>query len=381
MKILNFNRLRIKPKLLEKYLFRQVLFTTALSIVLFIVIWISPEILFNEVKNVVNHFYPVSVALKVLVYELPLILSKAIPMGLLLGCLWVFDKMSKDFELTVLRSVGVSFKRLLAPVIVISLLFSALCYVTFDQLIPTSRNALFNLSNGKFSNQFVYLDKDENDKPSKVIIVSKFDGEKMYNVNVLNLDRDNEVDAPLMTNIYTAPLAFFDKHDWYLVDGMDYKISSDNVYKDIKHFDAIKVLSGKKAKNAYKLMEYSLKRARFYTNAELWNYVKLLKEEKMTEEYRYHLAKFYQRIFQAISCVFLAICGCVLGYSRPRETRLLGFTTAVGVIFAYYIIVPLLELLAQKGILPPMLAAAVPCLVVIGTIWGFIKYKRFSMES
>lgn len=377
---MNF-RLRVRPKLIEKYLFKQVLFTTLMAMTLFTIIWIAPEILFDVIKRVIAQEYSISTGLQVLVYQIPMVLGKAIPMGLLLGCLAVFDKMSKDFELTVLRSVGVSFRRLLAPVLFISIIFSALCFFTFDILIPKSRNALIDIKGIFVANQFVYLQKDESDKPKKVVVVSKFDGDKIYNVNVLNFARNNDIDAPLMSNIYTAPFAIYDNDAWYLVDGMDYKLNSDNVYKDIKHFDAIKILSGKTAKNAYNLMKYSSKRARTYTNAELWNYISLLKEEKMTEEYRFHLNKYYQRFFQSLSCVFLAICGCILGYSRPRETRFLGLTTAVGVIFAYYIIVPLLDLLAQKGVLFPMLAAAIPCLLVIATIVGVIKHKNFSMGA
>ena len=58
------------------------------------------------------------------VCELPKILEKAFPVGLLLGSLFTFDKMSKDSELTIFRAVGMSFPRIVVPVVVMGFLFS-----------------------------------------------------------------------------------------------------------------------------------------------------------------------------------------------------------------------------------------------------------------
>ena len=353
--------------------------TTLVGMTLFTVIWVSPEILFRIIRSVIGHEYSALQGLKIFCLEIPLVLGKAIPMGLLLGCLWVFDSLSKNFELTILRSVGVSFKRLLAPVLVISVLFSVLSFLTFDQFIPYSRKILDAGDAGSMNEQFVYVDKDKDNKPKQIIIISNFDGKKIYNINVLRLSTQNDLMVPLLRNIYNAPFAIYENNAIYLVDGVNYIINDENIFKQITHFDSVKILENEKAKALVALMSYSTQKNRNLTGGELSRYLKLLKEEGMQEEFNYNLNKYLQRFFDSISCIFLAVLGCILGYARPREKRLFGFTTAVGVIFAYYIFIPLLDLLAQKGVLPPLITAAFPCAIVIAAIWASMKYKNINI--
>ena len=135
------------------------------------------------------------------------------------------------------------------------------------------------------------------------------------------------------------------------------------------------ILEGKPSQNAYTLMMYSTKRDRDITNKDLKNYISLLKEENMTEEYRFMLNKYFQRFFHPFVCVLLAIMGTLLGFSKPREQRLVGFTIAIGCIFVYYITLPFFDLLAEKGILPPLITAIFPPLAFLACIVAFYKSK------
>ena len=95
----------------------------------------------------------------------------------------------------------------------------------------------------------------------------------------------------------------------------------------------------------------------------------------MDEDYRLMLNKYLQRFFHPFVCVLLAIMGCLLGFSKPREQRLIGFVIAIGCIFAYYITLPFFDLLAEKGVLPPLICAAFPPLAFLGAIVAFYKSK------
>ena len=123
------------------------------------------------------------------------------------------------------------------------------------------------------------------------------------------------------------------------------------------------------------LMTYSVKREREITNANLLKYIKLLKKESLDEDYNYMLNKYFQRFFHPFVCVLLAIMGCLLGFSKPREQRLIGFTIAIGCIFLYYITLPFFDLLAEKGVLHPFITAITPPLAFLGAIIAFYKSK------
>ena len=95
----------------------------------------------------------------------------------------------------------------------------------------------------------------------------------------------------------------------------------------------------------------------------------------MEEPYRLMLNKYYQRFFHPFVCILLAAMGCLLGFSKPREQRLIGFTIAIGAIFLYYITLPFFDLLAEKNVLPPLVTAATPPIAFLLAIIAFYKSK------
>ena len=67
----------------DRYIFSQVLITSFVAILLFTVVWIAPEMLLNTIKRTLEGEYTAKTAVLVLFYELPKILGKAFPVGLL----------------------------------------------------------------------------------------------------------------------------------------------------------------------------------------------------------------------------------------------------------------------------------------------------------
>ena len=103
--------------------------------------------------------------------------------------------------------------------------------------------------------------------------------------------------------------------------------------------------------------------------------IRKFEKENLMEEYNYTLNKYLQRFFHPFICVLLAILGCILGFSKPREQRLIGFTIAVGCIFVYYITLPFFDLLAEKEILSPYITATLPTFAFLIAIYAFYKSK------
>ncbi len=359
----------------DRYIFKQVFFATAAAILLFTVVWIAPEMLLNTIKKTLTGEYGTKTAVLVLFYELPKILGKAFPVGLLLGSLFTFDKLSKDSELTIFRAVGLSFQRILVPVLVLSLIITWMCFFTCDKLIPLSAAKLNAINDIHPTTQYIYTQKDENGAPKLAVVISNYRNETMYNLIVLDFSRKIYSDVQQLSNIYSAEKGEYLKDHWTLENITKYEISNDGIFTSIDPLEKMDILEGEDARNAYTLMTYSTKKEREINNRDLRNYIKLLKKEGMDEEYRYMLNKYLQRFFHPFVCVLLAIMGTLLGFSKPREQRLIGFTIAIGSIFAYYITLPFFDLLAEKGVLHPFVAAIFPPLAFLVCIIGFYKSK------
>ena len=364
----------------DRYIFNQVLITTIVAILLFTVVWIAPEMLLNTIKKILAHEYTVKTGVMVLIYELPKILGKAFPVGLLLGSLFTFDKLSKDSELTIFRAVGMSFWRILAPLLVLSLIVTYLCFVTYDKWIPYSCQKLQEIKGGSSLTQYIYTKKDQNNHPEQAVIVSRFYQGEMTNVIVLNFSKQVFDDLHGLTNILTAETGYKGvdaegKPSWVLKNVTDYDINEDGIFKSITKKDRVDILNGEDANDAYTIMLNSTKRDRDINNQDLKHYVNLLKKANLDEDYRLMYNKYLQRFFHPFVCVLLAIMGCLLGFSKPREQRLIGFTIAIGCIFVYYITLPFFDLLAEKGVLPPLITAAFPPLAFLCAIIAFYKSR------
>ena len=364
----------------DRYIFNQVLITTIVAILLFTIVWIAPEMLLNTIKKILAHQYTVKTGVMVLIYELPKILGKAFPVGLLLGSLFTFDKLSKDSELTIFRAVGMSFWRILAPLLVLSLIVTYLCFVTYDKWIPYSCQKLQEIKGGSSLTQYIYTKKDQNNHPEQAVIVSRFYQGEMTNVIVLNFSKQVFDDLHGLTNILTAETGYKGvdaegKPSWVLKNVTDYDINEDGIFKSITKKNRVDILNGEDANDAYTIMLNSTKRDRDINNQDLKHYVNLLKKANLDEDYRLMYNKYLQRFFHPFVCVLLAIMGCLLGFSKPREQRLIGFTIAIGCIFVYYITLPFFDLLAEKGVLPPLITAAFPPLAFLCAIIAFYKSR------
>ncbi len=307
-------------------------------------------------------------------------------MDFLLGSLFTFDKLSKDSELTIFRAVGMSFSRILRPLLVLSFIVTYLCFVTYDKWIPYSCQKLQEIKGSRMLTQYIYTQKDKNDHPSTAVIVSRFLNGEMSDVIVMDFSQQVFDDLHGLENIMVAEHGRIGKTKeglpcWKLTDIKSYIIDEEGIFKSVNEIDEMDILEGEAAENAYTIMINSTKRDRDINNKDLHRYIKLLKQERLDEDYRLMLNKYLQRFFHPFVCVLLAIMGCLLGFSKPREQRLIGFTIAIGCIFVYYITLPFFDLLAEKGVLHPFITASFPPLAFLAAIIAFTNRGIYNMKK
>lgn len=360
----------------DKYIFKQVCITTIVSILLFTIVWIAPEMLLNTIKKVLEGDMTPKTGVLFLTCQLPLILSKAFPVGLLLGSLFTFDKLSKDSELTIFRAVGLPFRRIVAPVIALSIIVSFLCFVTIDKLVPLSSSMIAKIKDRNPESQYIYTQKDDNGKPTLSVVVSKYNKKEMTNVIVLDFADSRYTDLHGISTIYVAKHGEFMPDRWKLTDITRYQISQDGIFDNIDSLGEMDILKGHWASDIQCIMNYSTKKEREISNKNLHKYIKLLKMIKNDETYNLMLNKYFQRFFHPFICVLLAVLGCLLGFSKPREQRMVGFAIAIGAIFVYYITLPFFDLLAEKSILNPFITAIFPPFAFLLCIIAFYKTKE-----
>ena len=231
------------------------------------------------------------------------------------------------------------------------------------------------LKHESFDTHFVYTVKANQDQLQKIIVVPKYYKHMISRPLILNFDSSQYQDTSVLSSIFQADYAVYNKDSWVIYNVKKYELTKDGVFKSISNTDKIEVLEGEKANIAFKIMNYSTKRDRELNNAEITEYIKLLKSENLKDEYRFMLNKYLQRYFHSAICILFAIIGCILGFSRPREQKLVNFVIGIGIVFAYYITLPFFDMCAEKGLLSPFITASIQPIAILIAIFIFKKMK------
>ncbi|MGM0501823.1 MAG: LptF/LptG family permease, partial [Bacillota bacterium] len=122
-------------KIIDKYLALE--FIKPFFIVLFAltVIMIS-TFLFQLTDFIIIKKVPVVTVAKLLVYKLPSFVVETLSMAVLFSTLLALSRLVKDSEYTALRMGGITFARLLVPLLILGLLMSGVTYFLNEGLVP-----------------------------------------------------------------------------------------------------------------------------------------------------------------------------------------------------------------------------------------------------
>src|SRR5262249_53772928 len=136
------------PKILDRYLVREILTPLTLGLLLFTFVLMIPPIL-NQGEKLIEKGVDWAIVGKVLLTLVPQALGITIPMALLLGILVGLGRMSADREFVALQACGVSVFRVFRPIAVLALAgFAATAYdmiVALPDANQSFRQITFNV--------------------------------------------------------------------------------------------------------------------------------------------------------------------------------------------------------------------------------------------
>ncbi|OGN60090.1 MAG: hypothetical protein A3F40_02255, partial [Chlamydiae bacterium RIFCSPHIGHO2_12_FULL_27_8] len=188
--------------LLKEYL--KVFFLSIFSFIFILLITRLKEIAgFATLSN--NFLYTILFAL----YQIPHILPISISISCLISISLLFQKLSKMHELTALRSLGLSIKNILTPILLMSFVFSLLNFLIVSEIGPISRykskelfykntsmNPLVLLQRrqkmSNIKNSYVEISTKNNDRSADDLLIITFNkaNKRLNLINAKNLKLD-----------------------------------------------------------------------------------------------------------------------------------------------------------------------------------------------
>ena len=381
------NKLRnliIKIPLVDRWLISQLLPPMLFAIGAFTAVSLSVGIMFDLVRKIVEFGLPLLIALKILVLKLPGFLVLSFPMSMLLATLLAYGKLSSNSELLALKSLGYTNKRIILPVVILSLLMTFITFNFNDSLVPISNRVAENImrsSLGKaisseegkhimFSRYGSQIDSSNqisksNENLTHIFYAKYFRNNFMEEVTLIDYSRIG------IEQTLKAQRGEFDQNNnlWIFYNGR-LTITQDDGTVSFINFDSYKYPLGEGPRELAKVPsdanDMTLKQAK---KAEA-----LYQKSGNIKEARRMRVRIQEKFTLPAACLVFGLIGSAFGVrSFSRSSKSQGFGLSVLLIFGYYILSFFSSSLGVKGILNPFLAAWAPVFISIAVAIYLIK--------
>lgn len=124
-------------KHLTRYIFGQLFFTVFIAIVvLTCIMWLAKSLTYIDL--IANKGIPFSLFLEMILYLMPNLVVIVSPIAVLIGVLFIYNKLITDHELVAMQASGVGFWQLAKPAVLISFLITIVLYLFTIYLLPLS---------------------------------------------------------------------------------------------------------------------------------------------------------------------------------------------------------------------------------------------------
>jgi lipopolysaccharide export system permease protein len=322
---------------------------------------------------------------KLLLFTFPMILSMTAPMGMLLATLLGIGRLSNDSEIIGLSAAGISFPRMMVPIIVFSLCVAMPWVFLNQQVVPMANKGRQEIIEGvrkkggagmSTRSAFSLTLPMEGDKTMTIDALggvdygATFSGKAtMYDVVVIYREKG------LVKEFVSGDRAetVLDTKNWDLKGNLWSVIRTpDNAPLQPSTFaESVRTMENVGSPQALSVLS-GLEAER--TNSELRERARthrLARNEKDALAAEVEIAR---RVAMPLATVIFALVGAPLGVAQRREGKGMGFAYAVAITFAYWMSQNLVTALAKGGALPPMLAMNLPN--IVGLAIGIFLIRR-----
>lgn len=357
----------IAVRIIDKYLTREFLKPFFVTLFILIIVLIS-SFLFQLTDYIIVKEIPVGTVLKLLFYKLPEYVVKATSMAVLFATLLSLTRLVNDNEFTALRMGGISFPRLVIPLIVLGLLISGVNYLFNEYIVPPANSQyqdIIRYSVNKQEDPNTRSDLLFKDSKGRYFYIGQLDTETQKVSNVLLYERqaDNKF-ITFQTGSFQAKIMTLKQGKVHHLDNNNY------VSKE-----------GKVAKKAYSFRQQiselytEQKKPSEMSRRELKERIEIrqqsgLKTRKLQVEYQFKLA-------EPLACLMFVLLGAPLSIKSDRG-QIFGFVASVVIIFIYYVFLSVSQSLGKNGVLAPFLAVWLPNIVFALLGLGLIAEESVS---
>jgi lipopolysaccharide export system permease protein len=139
-------------KTVDKYIVKSFLspFITTFLVILFVLVM---QMLWLRFDEIAGKGIEILIILKFLGYLSLMMVPQAFPIAILLSSIMSMGKLAESYELAALKSAGISLKRIMRPLVLVTVIFSLINFLFLNNIFPKaafkSKNLLVNMQKKK----------------------------------------------------------------------------------------------------------------------------------------------------------------------------------------------------------------------------------------
>jgi LPS export ABC transporter permease LptG/LPS export ABC transporter permease LptF len=363
--------LRIQfPLILDEYVMGSFLRNFALVLASLVILFIIFTF-FELIGDIIRYRTPLVTVGEYLLNLIPFILSNIVPLCSLVAVLITFGALNRSSELTAMKATGISLYRIVAPMLVVATILSALLFAFDETYLPAAnrrQEALLSVIKGKPAQTFLRPDRKwmsgqttgpdgSQTEPTRIFYYQFFDPDRDVFANLTVFEF--QPGSFNLTRRIFAQSAHWDAtvDRWVFENGWQRSFSGESVTNyqpfTLSTFPEIHEQPSYFKKEDRQSQEMS------YT--ELSSYIQDLKQSGFdTMRLRVQLD---HKIAYPLMTLVLAILAIPFSLFSGKRGSIAGMGTAIGVAISYWVIASVFENLGNVNSLPAVLAAWSPDLL------------------
>ena len=357
--------------LLDRFILAQMASPFLFGIMSFTVILVAGNLLFRLADLVIQRGVSMSLVLRLFIYSLPGVVVMTIPMSCLLAALLGFGNMSANSELVALKSAGISFGRIVRPLVLAGVLISLSTFVMNETIVPLSQQAAANLMRYEIYRQTPPVFKDNvfirdisNGALQRILYIKEILPRTGHMSDILV----QEFESGHVSRVISAPKGEWIDGLWWLYDGQVFEVRDDGKVDMLFRFDRQKLnldmLPEDIDSDTADPEEMNLKEI----------YLTMRNADKQGNDAGALRMLFHLRVAVPWASVVLVLVGAAVGSRPQRSSSGVGFGLSVVIVFCYYVIMSFCKSLGEADLMPGFPAAWTPNAIFL--IVGMILIRR-----
>jgi lipopolysaccharide export system permease protein len=356
-------------KIVDRYLLREMAGPFLFGVLAFVLLFISGNILFRLTELVAQLGLSLWSATELFFLWLPAFIVLTFPLATLVAILIAFGRLSGDSELIALHAGGISFRRLVLPIVAAGLLISIITAAFNEVIVPAANRRAESIvraatarAGGVATEEVLY--KEAPGDESRIISADRLDLQTGELTNpVIVWFQKNQ---PFM--VTTARRAIWRQNQWEMLDGVNTSLDPERpATASFESWIANIPTTPKEIAQRNRGPEEM-------TYRELREYIRdALRQNKPTIELELGLQHKFSIPF---ACLVFALIAPPLGMRSHRGSSSIGMGIAILIGFGYYVVWHYLSAVATQGALSPFWAAWLPNVVTAAVGVGLILKVR-----